>query len=131
MSTDGDDDLGRAEEQRAQTTDKIKIEYIASELRARTDDIAADMRARGEAIAADLQAKQEKITDELLRDRSPEAFGELGGHRSYDPTTAVRRLAFQRSSYMYIYAIRRILAAPRLFTAVGIMASLHQCFLMC
>lgn len=68
-----------------------KIEKIAADFRAKTDDLAADVRARREAIAADLKAKQEKITDEVLRDRSPEAFGELGGHHSpYDSTTAVR-----------------------------------------
>ena len=68
-----------------------KIEKIAADFRTKTDDLAADVRARGEAIAADLKAKQEKITDEVLRDRSPEAFGELGGHHTpYDPTTAVR-----------------------------------------
>lgn len=77
-----------------------KIEKIAADLRAKRDDIAADVRARGEAIATDLKAKQEaiaadlkatqeKITDEVLRDRSPEAFGELGGHKSYDSATAV------------------------------------------
>lgn len=68
-----------------------KIEKIAADFRTKTDDLAADVRARGEAIAADLKAKQGKITDEVLRDRSPEAFGELGGHHTpYDPTTAVR-----------------------------------------
>lgn len=68
-----------------------KIEKIAADFRTKTDDLAADVRARGEAISADLKAKQEKITDEVLRDRSPEAFGELGGHHSpYDSTTAVR-----------------------------------------
>lgn len=68
-----------------------RIEKIAENLKAKRDDIAADVRARGEALAADLKAKQEKITDEVLRDRSPEAFGELGGHHSYDSATAVRR----------------------------------------
>lgn len=72
------------------TASRERIEKIAENLKSKRDDIAADVRARGEAIAADLKAKQEKITDEVLRDRSPEAFGELGGHHSYDSATAVR-----------------------------------------
>lgn len=66
-----------------------KIEKLAAELRAKRDDITAEVRARGEALAAELKAKQEKIADEVLRDRSPEAFGELNGHHSYDSATAV------------------------------------------
>lgn len=67
-----------------------KIERIAADFKAKRDDIAADVRACGEAIAADFKAKHVKLTDEVLRERSPEAFGELGGHRSYDSATAVR-----------------------------------------
>lgn len=65
------------------------IEKVAADLRAKRDDIAADVLARGQAIASELKVKQEKIADEVLRDRSPEAFGELGGHASYDSATAV------------------------------------------
>lgn len=72
-----------------------KMEKIAADLRSKRDDIAADLRAKRDDIAADLKAKQEKITDEVLRDRSPEAFGELGGHQSsYDSATAVGTLVF-------------------------------------
>lgn len=67
-----------------------KLEKIAAGFRAKTDELAADVRARGEAMATDLKAKHERVTDEVLRDRYPEAFGELGGHHSpYDSTTAV------------------------------------------
>lgn len=70
--------------------DRKPKDSIAADLLAKGDNIAADIHARGEAIAADLKAKQEKVTDEILRERSPEAFGELGGHSSsYDPATAV------------------------------------------
>lgn len=66
------------------------IEKIAADLRAKKDHIATHIHARGEALAADLKAKQEKIADEVLRERSPEALGELGGHASsYDSATAV------------------------------------------
>lgn len=66
-----------------------KIEKLAAEIRAKRDDITAEIRARGEVLAAELKAKQEMIADEVLRDRSPEAFGELNGHHSYDSATAV------------------------------------------
>lgn len=74
-----------------------KMEKLAADLRSKRDDIAADLRAKRDDIAADLKAKQEKITDEVLRDRSPEAFGELGGHQSsyeYDSATAVGALVY-------------------------------------
>lgn len=80
---------------RGETTDS-SIDKLAADLRATRDHIAADIHARGEAIAADLKGKQEKIVDEVLRERSPEAFGELGGHASsYDSATAVSRVAVQ------------------------------------
>lgn len=75
-----------------------KMEKIAADLRSKRDDIAADLRAKRDDIAADLKAKQEKITDEVLRDRSPEALGELGGHQSsYDSATAVGALVYYNS----------------------------------
>lgn len=83
-------DSDNSDNSRQENKPAERIEKIAADLKARRDDIAADVRARGEAIAADLKAKQAKIADEVLRDRSPEAFGELGGHRSYDSATAVR-----------------------------------------
>ncbi len=69
----------------------LDLEKIAADLRAKKEHIATHINDRKEAIAADLKAKQEKIADEVLRERSPEAFGELGGHASsYDSATAVR-----------------------------------------
>lgn len=66
------------------------IEKLAADLRAKKEHIATHLHDRKEAFAADLKAKQEKIADEVLRERSPEAFGELGGHASsYDSATAV------------------------------------------
>lgn len=66
------------------------IEKLAADLRAKKEHIATHIHDRKEAFAADLKAKQEKIADEVLRERSPEAFGELGGHASsYDSATAV------------------------------------------
>lgn len=68
----------------------LDLEKIAADLRAKKEHIATHISDRKEAIAADLKAKQEKIADEVLRERSPEAFGELGGHASsYDSATAV------------------------------------------
>ncbi|CAM9250230.1 unnamed protein product [Ectocarpus sp. 13 AM-2016] len=83
------------------------IDKLAADLRATRDHIAADIHARGEAIAADLKGKQEKIVDEVLRERSPEAFGELGGHASsYDSATAGMDVANRRSFFL---GIRRVL----------------------
>lgn len=66
------------------------IEKLAADLRATKENIATHIQDRKEAFTADLKAKQEKLTDEVLRERSPEAFGELGGHASsYDSATAV------------------------------------------
>lgn len=66
------------------------IEKLAADLRAKKEHITTHINDRKEALAADLKAKQEKIADEVLRERSPEAFGELGGHASsYDSATAV------------------------------------------
>ncbi|CAM9318689.1 unnamed protein product [Hapterophycus canaliculatus] len=80
---------------------------MTADLLAKKDHIAADIHARGEAVAADLKAKQEKITDEILRERSPEAFGELGGHSSsYDSATAGMDVANRRSFFL---GIRRII----------------------
>ncbi|CAM9238358.1 unnamed protein product [Laminaria digitata] len=82
------------------------MEKIAADFRAKTDCLAADVRVQGDAIAADLKAKQEKITDEVWRDRSPEAFGELGGHHSpYDSTTAGMDVANRRA---YFLGVRRL-----------------------
>ena len=69
------------------------IEKLAADLRAKKEHIATHIHDRKEAFTADLKAKQEKIADEVLRERSPEAFGELGGHASsYDSATAVSSL---------------------------------------
>lgn len=68
------------------------IEKLAADLRAKKEHIATHIHDRKEAFTAELKAKQEKIADEVLRERSPEAFGELGGHASsYDSATAVSR----------------------------------------
>ena len=78
-----------------------KIEQFAADLRAKKDDIVENVRAQGEAIAEGLKAKQEKLADEVLRDRSPEVFGGLDGHHSYDSATAVSlRVAVLRLSFL-------------------------------
>lgn len=61
-----------------------------------TDDVAEAVRTRGEGIAADLNLKQEPTQDETLRDHSSAAFGDPGGHTSYDPATAVSSTPFLR-----------------------------------
>ncbi|CAM9117058.1 unnamed protein product [Scytosiphon promiscuus] len=87
--------------------DSNPIDRMTADLLAKRDNIAADIHAKGEAIAADFKSKQEKITDEMLRERSPEAFGELGGHSSsYDAATAGMDVASRRSFFL---GVRRVI----------------------